>query len=45
MKEDGSPVAKGKGFRKRQHNSKYVMNDSESDTEKQVKIIFSIHAS
>ena len=37
MKEGGSPVAKGKGSRKHQLNSKYVMNDSESDTEKQVK--------
>ena len=37
MKEDGSPVAKGKGPHKRQLNSKYVMNDGESDTEKQVK--------
>lgn len=37
MREDSSPVKKGKGFRKRIQNSKNVINESDSDTEKQVK--------
>lgn len=39
LREDGSPVKTGKGSRKRKLNPKNVISESESDTEKQVRII------
>ncbi|XP_028418328.1 uncharacterized protein LOC114543623 [Dendronephthya gigantea] len=35
MREDDSPVKTGKGFRKRVRNANSVINDSDSDTERQ----------